>query len=63
MYVPRPIAGLAKLAIADNVDASFGWLRDDFVYRFLEAPFVRGLIVRLLIFNLLEEAHQFGRPH
>ena len=61
--VERPIAALAELAIADDVDAGIGLLAHDFRDRFRKASLVRGLVVGLAVLDPVQELDQFRRPH
>lgn len=52
MYVPGPVAGLGKLAVADDVDPRLGLLPHHFGNGFRETLLVRGHVVRLAVLDL-----------
>ena len=63
MDVECPVAALAELAVADDVDAGLHLAADDLLDRFLQARLIGGLVVGLLAFDLAQELDQLGRPH
>ena len=63
MDVEGPVAALAELAVADDVDARVGLLAHDGLDRFLETILVRALVVWLAILDLVQELDELRRPH
>ena len=61
--VKGPVAALAELAVADDVDARVGLLAHDGLDRFLETILVRALVVWLAILDLVQELDELRRPH
>ena len=59
--VEGPIAALAELAVADDVDAGLDLLAHDLVDRFLQTGLVGGLVVGLSILDLVQELDQLRR--
>ena len=62
MEVKGPVAALAELAVADDVDTGLDLLAHDLVDRLLEARLVGGLVIGLAGLDELEEIDQPGRP-
>ena len=60
--IPGPVAGLAELAVADDVHAGLGLLPDHVGDAFAQAGLVRGFVIRTSLFDLLQEGDQLGRP-
>ena len=63
MDVKGPVAALAVLAVADDIDAGVGLVLDDLLDRLPEAGFVGGLVVGLAILDLAQKLDQFGWPN
>src|SRR5262249_47805917 len=63
VHVESPVAPLAELAVADDVDAGLGLLPDDIVDRVPQTRLVRRLVVGLAVFDLAQKFDQRGRPH
>jgi hypothetical protein len=61
--VEGPVAALAELAVADDVDACLGLLAHDRVDRLLQTSLVGGFIVGLAILDLVQELDQLRGPH
>ena len=62
MDVERPVAALAELAVADDIDAGLDLLAHDLLDRGLQAGLVGGLVVGLAGLDQLEELDELGRP-
>jgi hypothetical protein len=58
--IKRPVAALAELAIADDVDPDLRLLPDDFLDRLLEARLVGGLVVGLAVLDCVQELDRCG---
>ena len=63
MDVKGPVAAFAELAVADDIDTGVRLLPDHLLDRFLEAGFVRDLVVGLAILDLAQELDQLGRSY
>ena len=62
MHVEGPVAALAELAVADDVDAGLDLLAHDLLDRGFQAGLISGLVVGLAGLDQLEELDEFGRP-
>ena len=62
MHVEGPVAALAELAVADDVDAGLDLLAHDLLDRGFQAGLVSGLVVGLAGLDELEELDELGRP-
>ncbi len=63
MDVEGPVAALAELAVADDVDPDLHLAADDLLDRFLQAGLIGRLVVGLLAFDLAQELDELRRPH
>ena len=62
MDVEGPVAALAELAVADDVDAGLDLLANDLLDRGFQAGLIGGLVVGLAGLDELEELDELGRP-
>src|SRR5262249_55208466 len=62
MDVEGPVAALAELAVADDVDAGLGLLAHDRVDRLLQTSLVGGFVVWLAILDLVQELDELRGP-
>src|SRR5262249_20599233 len=62
MDVEGPVAALAELAVADDVDARLGLLAHDRVDRLLQTNLVGGFVVGLAILDLAQELDELRGP-
>src|SRR4029079_7582548 len=62
VHIERPVAALAELAVADNVDAGFDLLAHHLLDRALQAGLVGRFFVGLAGLDQLEELDELRRP-
>jgi hypothetical protein len=63
VHVEGPVAALAELAVADDVDPGLGLLANHLADRLRQARLVVGTLVGLAILDLVQKLDQLGRPH
>src|SRR5262249_57957048 len=61
--VEGPVAALAELTVADDVDPRISLLAHDRLDRFLQAGLVGRSVVRLAILDLVQERDELRRPN